>query len=141
LDFQPSLAAGTVSTGHGGILATHEAHQWVDAQTRYYHLVKDGPGRRLELYLSKQRCFTQTQRLALAARDQHCGFPGCDVPPQWCQAHHVIPWQNGGPTSLDNATLLCGHHHRSFERLGWTVHMTDGHPEWTPPPWLTRNVA
>jgi hypothetical protein len=36
---------------------------------------------------------------------------------------------------LDNLTLLCGHHHRSFDQAGWTCRMTDGVPHWLPPPW------
>ncbi|WP_242419678.1 HNH endonuclease signature motif containing protein, partial [Frankia sp. CpI1-P] len=31
-------------------------------------------------------------RRALAARDRGCTFPGCDRPPSWCEAHHVIHW-------------------------------------------------
>jgi hypothetical protein len=44
-------------------------------------------------------------------------------------------------TALDELLLLCGHHHRTFDKLGWTVHTKDGQPEWIPPPWLTRYVA
>jgi hypothetical protein len=65
-------------------------------------------------------------------------FSGCTVPASWCQAHHVIPWADGGPTTTDNGTLLCGHHHREHERLGWTAIMTDGTPTWTPPAWIDR---
>lgn len=131
---------GTATTGHGSIVATAEAQRWTDAQTRFYHLVT-GAGQRLELYTSRQRCFTEAQRLALAVRDGGCSFPGCDMPPQRCQAHHVVEYREHGPTSIDNAALLCGYHHRSFEKLGWAVRFTDGRPEWIPPPWLARYVA
>lgn len=50
-------------------------------------------------------------RTALAARDIGCIIPGCGAPLEWCDAHHVIPWANGGPTTLDNLALLCGRHH------------------------------
>ncbi|GAA1139760.1 HNH endonuclease signature motif containing protein [Nocardioides aquiterrae] len=40
--------------------------------------------------------------LALIARDQHCTFPGCKRLPNAGDAHHVIHWADGGPTSLDN---------------------------------------
>jgi hypothetical protein len=56
------------------------------------------------------------QRRALAARDRGCTFPGCDRPPGWTSAHHLIHWIHGGPTSLWNQTLLCSfHHHRVHE--------------------------
>src|SRR6185437_16388978 len=97
-------------------------------------IVSVGTGRRL---------FSKRQRLALIARDHGCSCPGCDAPPQWTEAHHVIEYQDGGPTCTDNGTLLCGFHHRAFEPMGWTVHMTNGTPEWRPPAWLdpTGNPA
>jgi hypothetical protein len=46
-----------------------------------------------------------------------------------------VPWAEGGATDLTNLTLLCGFHHREFDRMGWTCHMhpVDHIPEWTPP--------
>jgi HNH endonuclease len=87
-------------------------------------------------YGQTRRLASCGQRLALAARDRGCSFPGCTRPPAWCEAHHVIPWYSGGPTDLANLCLLCAFHHREFEKRGWVVRMRDGTPEWTPPPWL-----
>ncbi len=53
-----------------------------------------------------QRLFTGAARRALVLRDRGCVFPGCDRPPQWCEAHHAIHWANGGPTDLNNGALL-----------------------------------
>ncbi len=58
-----------------------------------------------------KRLFSPAQRKALLIRDQTCRAEGCDIPGTWCDAHHVDPWHNGGPTDLDNAVLLCSHHH------------------------------
>ncbi|WP_366916413.1 HNH endonuclease signature motif containing protein [uncultured Nocardioides sp.] len=44
-------------------------------------------------------------------RDKTCRAEGCDTPGTWCEAHHLDPWQPGGPTDLDNGVLLCHHHH------------------------------
>ena len=52
-------------------------------------------------------------RTALAVRDRGCVHPDCDQPPQWTDAHHVVHWADGGPTSLDNLVLLCRRHHRA----------------------------
>ncbi len=49
---------------------------------------------------------------ALVVRDRHCQAPGCDRPPDHCQAHHIRRWTRGGPTNLDNLQLLCWNHHR-----------------------------
>jgi hypothetical protein len=59
----------------------------------------------------KTRIWTSAQRRAVVARDRHCTAPHCERPPQWCDIHHVIPWGEGGPTSVDNGRLLCRYHH------------------------------
>jgi hypothetical protein len=41
-------------------------------------------------------------RRALEIRDRHCAWPACDRPVEWCDAHHIVWWENGGPTNLDN---------------------------------------
>jgi hypothetical protein len=87
-------------------------------------------------YGRERRLASVGQRLALAARDGGCTFPGCDRPPAWTEVHHVREWITGGPTDLDNMILICGHHHRTFEKAGWRVHIEDGIPWWTPPPFV-----
>ena len=62
-----------------------------------------------------QRLATPPIRTALEIRDQGCVFPGCDKPPQACQAHHIIPWWAGGATSLTNMVLVCPQHHGIVE--------------------------
>ena len=92
--------------------------------------------------------FSDAQFQALVLRDQHCRHPGCDRPPQWCEAHHVRPWPTG-PTSLTNAVLKCSRHHHLGHQPGWTetlepdgtYHLTAPHGRtWTttPPGVLTR---
>ncbi len=154
-----------VSTGHGGLLSVDAALRLAD-QARVALIVTDWnagsgtdtgsgsdtdtgsgsgsdsgsgtkPGGSRVLGITTQlRAATTTQRLALAARDGGCSFPDCTVPPAWTQAHHVLEWARGGPTSLDNLTLVCGHHHRTFERNGWSCQMVDGSPHWIPPAFI-----
>ena len=85
----------------------------------------------------ESRTVTPGQWTALVARDRGCAFPGCTRPPEWCIAHHLVHWTDGGPTDLDNLVLLCGAHHRVIHHHGWQVAMAaDRHPEFTPPPWI-----
>lgn len=58
------------------------------------------------------RLFSRAQRKALAVRDGGCRAQGCTVEASWCEAHHLLPWSRAGRSDLDNAVLLCGHHHR-----------------------------
>ena len=57
----------------------------------------------------------------LAIRDRGCRFPGCDAPPSWCDAHHIIYWEHDGDTDIANLVLLCRHHHGVTHRNGWTL--------------------
>ncbi|WP_152629294.1 HNH endonuclease signature motif containing protein, partial [Streptacidiphilus jiangxiensis] len=73
-------------------------------------------------------------RDVVVARDRHCVWPGCDRPPSWCEAHHLVHWADGGETGVENLALLCGEHHQDLHRTGWELVMRDGRPEAVPPP-------
>jgi hypothetical protein len=60
-------------------------------------------------------------RKALALRDRHCRWPGCERPASWCDGHHLVHWTDGGETDLDNLALLCGRHHRMAHEGGWQL--------------------
>ena len=67
----------------------------------------------------KRRTISPALRRALAARDRHCRFPGCQA--RRCDAHHVRHWAHGGATALDNLVLLCRRHHRAVHEEGFAV--------------------
>lgn len=71
---------------------------------------------------------------AVARRDRHCTFPGCDAPPSHCDCHHCSEWDHGGATSIDNLTLLCRWHHTFIHKHRWAVHLDEHqHPIFTKP--------
>ncbi|HEV8674544.1 MAG TPA: DUF222 domain-containing protein [Methylomirabilota bacterium] len=67
----------------------------------------------------RTRTIPPALRRALQARDRGCRFPGCGV--RHGQGHHLHHWANGGPTRLDNLTLLCRRHHRAIHEEGYRV--------------------
>ena len=71
-----------------------------------------------------KRLVTPALLAALWARDKGCTYPGCGRPPQWCDAHHVIHWADGGPTCLLNLALLCAFHHTWVHQHGLTAKVT-----------------
>ena len=74
-----------------------------------------------------QRYATKGQRAALAVRDgSGCAHPGCTVPGWRCVAHHIRPWDQGGPTNLENLVLLCRFHHRRVHLGRLRVVWVDG---------------
>ena len=57
------------------------------------------------------------QRIALAARDRRC--VGCGTRYNLCEPHHVVHWEHGGPTDIENLCLLCGDcHHNQVHTKG-----------------------
>ncbi len=68
-----------------------------------------------------QRVVPRWMRRAVALRDRHCRYPGCDRRPHRCEVHHVTAWTDGGATALWNLVLLCPFHHHVIHRQGWTA--------------------
>lgn len=84
----------------------------------------------------RERYFTAAQRKALAVRDGGCIWPQCTAPPSWCHAHHVLEWEHGGRTDMDNGALLCSFHHHLLHSSDYRLRMNDGCPELLRPRWL-----
>ncbi|WP_328651169.1 HNH endonuclease [Micromonospora sp. NBC_00330] len=127
------LSSGTLDTG---LSLTPEAVRRLACDATLLPVVLGGTGQVLDVG-RQRRLITGPLRRALVLRDRGCAFPGCDRPPRWCHAHHIHHWADGGTTSLANAVLLCGHHHRHLHHSDWTVQLGhDGHPEFVPPAWL-----
>jgi hypothetical protein len=127
----PSLRLTGAATSFGQALALSTAMTLCDTAMTS-RVTVSGRGAVLD-YHQARRFATLIQLRALFARDRGCTFPTCDQPAQWCDAHHVIAWIDGGHTDIDNLTLVCGYHHRNFARMGWTCRFVSGIPEWIPP--------
>jgi hypothetical protein len=80
----------------------------------------DEEGRGLDLGRS-ERFHDPRQRRVISARDGGCLIPGCPSPPAWCEVHHIVPWSEGGGTSVDDGVLLCRFHHMMIHNLGGRV--------------------
>lgn len=130
---------GLVRTGHGALIPAEQALTLIgDAQLLP---VVFANAKKIDAYGSTQRIFTAQQRLAMAARDLGCSFPGCDIGPAGCQAHHLTDYTITRRTRIDDGTLLCGFHQREHQRLGRQCRMIDGSPHWIPPGWIDPDQA
>ncbi|WP_343920038.1 HNH endonuclease signature motif containing protein [Agrococcus citreus] len=78
-----------------------------------HHLIVDEHGHPL-WFGRAQRLFTRAQKRALAKRDKGCRVKGCGMPVAWCETHHIVPWQLGGATDVDNGILVCSYHHHEI---------------------------
>jgi hypothetical protein len=73
------------------------------------------------MYEGRARRFpTDAQRREVMRRDRHCRFPGC-TNVTFTNVHHIVPWEPGGKTDLDNLALMCLHHHHVVHSNGWSM--------------------
>ena len=69
----------------------------------------------------------------LRYRDPGCTFPGCGTR-RFTHAHHIVWWNKGGATDLDNLLLVCSFHHKLVHEYGWSVRReADGGSSWFRP--------
>ncbi len=113
-------------TGNGGAGTTLAGHRLDPDAIRVLlcdssiHSVLVGPSGSILDYGRAQRTAPPALFTALAIRDGHCRLvEGCDRGPEWCDAHHVHPWEDGGATSIDNMILGCSRHHHLAHRQHW----------------------
>jgi Domain of unknown function (DUF222)/HNH endonuclease len=83
-------------------------------------VVTDGASQVLDVGRATRSIPTAIRR-AVVVRDRTCVAPGCHAPPQRCDVHHVVFWEDGGGTSLDNLVMLCRRHHGFVHLRGWSV--------------------
>ncbi|MFC0314734.1 DUF222 domain-containing protein [Gordonia phosphorivorans] len=118
--------------GFGGPISARTA-ELIMCEASVAMALLDGNGVPLSVGREK-RLFTPSIRKALVLRDRGCAFPGCGVPPSWCDGHHVEHWEHGGVTSLDNGVLLCRRHHTVIHHGGWEVFIGHDRQPWFIPP-------
>jgi Domain of unknown function (DUF222) len=94
--------------------------EWLSCDSELHRLVMSGRSTVLD-YGSSVRTISPAIWAALVVRDRHCRHPGCDRPPSWCDAHHIVHFSKGGPTRLDNLVLGCTRHHHLWHDQGWQL--------------------
>ncbi|MGP5497017.1 HNH endonuclease signature motif containing protein [Corynebacterium flavescens] len=57
-----------------------------------------------------ERFASVKQRTMLAAEHPTCAWPGCNIPAERGQFHHLTPWSHGGETNVANLVTLCSYH-------------------------------
>jgi hypothetical protein len=127
-----TAAAGQAVTASGSVIPMRELI--VMASRAYHYLaVFDGHSNR-PLYLGRaRRIASSDQRLALFAAERGCTYPGCDVPADKCEVHHINEWATGGSTDITDLTLACPANHKLVGN-GWaTTKLSNNRTAWIPP--------
>ena len=104
----------------GGLWLTGLTRQRLGCDAVIQALGVDGNGIPLRLGRSA-RVVPPALRRVIDVRDRHCAFAGCSAPAMWCQAHHMVHWERGGPTDERNLVLVCHFHHKSIHEHGFAL--------------------
>ena len=125
------LTDGTTITG-ADFLASYFANGVHGLEVALFHPT-EGP---VNLYRSR-RFASAKQRTLAKATQPICANPDCRMPAEHCEIHHVDPWKNGGPTNMNNLTVLCSYHNRindddPFHKRG-RIAINNGRPTWVSP--------
>jgi Domain of unknown function (DUF222)/HNH endonuclease len=94
---------------NGIVVTPGTVYEWLDRA--YFERVVFGPDRRVEVS-ETARFFTGATRRGIQVRDRRCTHPFCNEPVERCQADHIRPASEGGPTTQENGRLLCAFHNR-----------------------------
>ena len=78
-----------------------------------------------------KRTATAAQKKALIARYGGCFH--CAAHSAMCQAHHIKPVSQGGPTNIDNMVLICWDCHNKVHHRGWQIRSRNGQHTLHPP--------
>ncbi len=105
----PTLHGRISELENGTVLAPSALTPWLDSA--YFERAIFSLGTRVDVS-ARARLFSGGTRRAIELRDRMCTHPYCYEPAESCQADHVQPWAEGGPTTQDNGRLLCGFHNR-----------------------------
>lgn len=94
-------------------------------------VISDGTDVRSVCHLG--RTVPAPMKTALEQRDPVCSVPRCENS-YYLENHHLIPWAQGGPTSLDNLVRICKWHHDLISYERWSLKGRPGEWTWHPPP-------
>ncbi|WP_412100556.1 HNH endonuclease signature motif containing protein [Corynebacterium aurimucosum] len=93
---------------NGGRMSGAEFLTYKFAETGYATLVHPTIG---PVWLHRLSRFASLeQRIMASAEHPTCAIEDCNKPADYCQVHHIIPWQAGGETNPPNLTMLCAYH-------------------------------
>ena len=62
-----------------------------------------------------QRIVPDRTRRLVEHRDGACRVPGCENT-RGLHVHHIVHWEDGGPTDTPNLCCLCRKHHRLLHK-------------------------
>jgi 5-methylcytosine-specific restriction endonuclease McrA len=116
---------GTVPGDWARNLVTTEQPKGVEELKTWVRRLYTAPGTGdLVAMDSRRRLFPAPLRRFIQIRDDTCRTPYCDAPIR--HHDHIIPWHDGGPTTLANGAGLCEACNHTKELPGWKAQPRPG---------------
>ena len=115
---EPATCSQTVLDEDGGIHVSAATARRLACDAAKVEMQHGREGEILDVG-RRTRTISPALRRALASRDGHCRFPGCQN--RRTDAHHLVHWADGGETVLENLVLLCRRHHRAVHEEGFGI--------------------
>jgi Domain of unknown function (DUF222)/HNH endonuclease len=116
----------------GGAVIHSETARRLLCTSRVQVVLEDGSGEPLRLGRTSREPTAAMMR-QLRYRDRECRFPACGAR-RFTQAHHIVWWERGGRTDIDNLVLVCTFHHKLVHEYGWSIRRErDGTVQWFHP--------
>ena len=103
----------------------------LSCNTRWTGLIYDRVGDAIWRSRSR-RTVTETQWQTLL--NIYGGCFHCGAPPSICQAHHIIPYSQGGATSVKNMVMVCWNCHHNIHHNNWHIQTHDENHHTLHPP-------
>ena len=116
------LHAHSILEVSGGAQLPIETIRRLACEANIIPVVMNGEGVTLDVGRAR-RLATRAQRLALRAMFPACFVPGCDVPFDRCDVHHLEPFAAGGRTDLQALRPTCDRHHHCLHEGGWRIEL------------------
>lgn len=132
VQYEHLLAEKGLATTDLGTTLTGEAARRLACDAAVHRIVVQGASEILDIG-RKTRTWPTALRRAIRARHGHrCAVEGCNR--RITEIHHLIFWENGGTTSINNGVPVCSYHHHLVHEGGWYI-------TWDPTTSVTRLVG
>jgi Domain of unknown function (DUF222)/HNH endonuclease len=104
----------------GVTLPIESARRMLCSASRVTWMAVDASGVPLRVGFTERHANRQ-QRRVLRGMYRTCAVEGCGVLFDRCEIHHVVWYENGGPTDIDNLVPVCSRHHHLVHEGGWRL--------------------
>lgn len=115
-----------------GVVLDPEVARRITCDARLQFVLTEAEGNALGIGHTSRDIPLWLERLVRYRDGWECTFPGCGVT-SFLRSHHIVHWEDGGPTDLPNLVTVCHAHHKLVHEFGWRVALRGSAAEWFRP--------